>query len=260
MVRITIIEVRIITNTLLTLCYNINMIFNIFIADDDEKITSRLECYILDWADQYHQKINLQKENDLSKVAVESLIPYDLVILDIEIGSVNGIEFAKSLRKAGSDATIAFISNYSQYAVEGYSARAISYILKPINEEKIFSLLNDALYRIGDFSSKTIWFSQNGRKIFISTNSILYIESQRKKVDVYLKDKKESFVMPLQSLEPQLPNTSLIRCHRSYIVNIDYIRKLVGNDLYIEGDSAVIPIGTNYREDIKKRLLCKRGT
>lgn len=241
-------------------CYNENMIFNIFIADDDKTITQRLECYIHDWADQHHQKINLQKENDLSKVDVETLIPYDLIILDIEVGSVNGIEFAKSLRKAGSDASISFISNYTSYAVDGYSARAISYILKPIDEEKIFSLLNDVLSRIGDFSSKAVWFNQNGSKIFISTSSILYIESQRKKVDVHLKDKTESFVMPLQSLELQISNTSLVRCHRSFIVNIDYVRRFAGNDLFIDGASVAIPIGTNYREDLKKRLFSKRGT
>ena len=97
------------------------MKLNVFIADDDPKITQTLEYIIRDWEYQNRQKVNLQIKNDLKDVEVTSLIPYDLIILDIEIGSVNGIGFAKSLRNAGSDAAIAFVSNYEKYAIEGYS-------------------------------------------------------------------------------------------------------------------------------------------
>lgn len=234
------------------------MKLNIFIADDDPKITQTLECIIRDWEDQYRHEINLQTKNDLKNVEVTSLIPYDLIILDIEIGSVNGIEFAKALRQSGSDATIAFISNYEKYAIEGYSTHAISYLLKPLKPEKVFLLLDETFNRVGDYNSKTIWVSSGGNHRFISTSSILFITIFGKSMEIHLLDKVETYIMPLKSIDPQLPGTSLLRCHKSYIVNIEYVTCLSGNNLFVGPDEELIPIGRVYKESIKRQLLTKR--
>ena len=234
------------------------MKLNIFIADDDPKITQTLECIIRDWEDQYRHEINLQTKNDLKGVEVTSLILYDLIILDIEIGSVNGIEFARTLRQAGSDATIAFISNYEKYAIEGYSTHAISYLLKPVSPEKVFSLLDETFSRIGDYNSKTIWVSSGGSHRFISTSSILFITIFGKSLEIHLLDKVEAYIMPLRSIEPQLPGTSLFRCHKSYIVNIEYVTGMSGNNLFVGPDEEHVPIGRVYKEIVKKRLLNRR--
>ncbi|MBQ6148974.1 MAG: response regulator transcription factor [Oscillospiraceae bacterium] len=234
------------------------MKLNIFIADDDPKITQTLECIIRDWEDQYRHEINLQTKNDLKNVEVTSLIPYDLIILDIEIGSVNGIEFAKALRQSGSDAAIAFISNYEKYAIEGYSTHAISYLLKPLNPEKVFLLLDETFNRVGDYNSKTIWVSSGGNHRFISTSSILFITIFGKSMEIHLLDKVETYIMPLKLIDPQLPGTSLLRCHKSYIVNIEYVTGLSGNNLFVGPDEELIPIGRVYKENIKRQLLTKR--
>ena len=234
------------------------MKLNVFIADDDPKITQTLEYIIRDWEYQNRQKVNLQIKNDLKDVKVTSLIPYDLIILDIEIGSANGIGFAKSLRNAGSDAAIAFVSNYEKYAIEGYSTRAISYLLKPLSHDKVFPLLDDAFRRIGDYNSKTVWVSYGGNHRFISTSSILYITIFRKSLEIHLLDKVETYTVPLKSFEPQLPGTSLVRCHKSYIVNIEHVTGLSGNNLFIGPDEESIPIGRVYKDIMKKRLLSRR--
>ena len=234
------------------------MKLNIFIADDDPKITQTFEYIIRDWEDQYRHEINLQTKNDLKNVEIASLIPYDLIILDIEIGSVNGIEFAKALRQSGSDAAIAFISNYEKYAIEGYSTHAISYLLKPLNPEKVFLLLDETFNRVGDYNSKTIWVSSGGNHRFISTSSILFITIFGKSMEIHLLDKVETYIMPLKSIDPQLPGTSLLRCHKSYIVNIEYVTGMSGNNLFVGPDEELIPIGRVYKENIKRQLLTKR--
>jgi len=110
--------------------------------------------------------------------------------------------------------------------LEGYSAHAISYIMKPLDKQKIFSLLDETTKRIGDFNSKTISFSIGTNVKFISTKSIIFIRSFGRHVAVKLPGRTEDFVTAINAVEAQLPGTSLIRCHRSYIINTEIIEKI----------------------------------
>ena len=170
------------------------MDINVFIVDDDKSVTDSLEYLILDWADQHHQNIKYQIKNTLKGVDPLSVLPYDLVILDVLIGEDNGIEFARALRELGCDATIAFISSYNMYALEGYIAHAISYIMKPIEQRQLFSVLDEAEKRIGDFNSKTICFPFRSGYRFISTRSIIYISCLGKYTDAVLMIKPSAFL------------------------------------------------------------------
>lgn len=233
------------------------MKIDIIVVDDDRAITEKLRQIIAEWPEYYQHTINIRAENNLRNIDVATVAPYDLVILDVLIGEDNGIEFAKALRDAGSVATIAFISNHSRFALEGYSAHAISYIMKPLDKHKIYNLLDETTKRIGDYNSKTISFSIGTNIKFISTRSIICICSSGRHVEVKLPGKVEDFVTAISTVEAQLPGTSLIRCHKSYIINTDYVRGLSAGNLELEGVSEKIPIGRKYMETVKKKLLSK---
>ncbi|MBR0451320.1 MAG: response regulator transcription factor [Oscillospiraceae bacterium] len=235
------------------------MDINVFIVDDDKSVTDSLEYLILDWADQHHQNVKFQIKNTLKGVDPLSVLPYDLVILDVLIGETNGIEFAKTLRELGCDATIAFISSYNMYALEGYVAHAISYIMKPIEQNQLFSVLDETEKRVGDFNSKTICFPFRSGYRFISTRSILYISCFGKYTDVVLHDKTERFSVRIKDIEAQLPGTSLIRCHRSFIVNTNYVRRISSNMLELEGTADLVPIGRLYSDKLKQKLFGLEG-
>ena len=233
------------------------MKINIIIVDDDQAITEKLKQIISEWPEYYQHMISIRVENNLRNIDVATVVPYDLVILDVLIGEDNGIEFAKALREAGCVATIAFISDHSRFALDGYSAHAISYIMKPLDKQKIFSLLDETTKRIGDYNSKTILFGSDRNIKFISTRSIIYISSFGRHVEVKLPGKTEDFVTAISKVEAQLHGTSLIRCHKSYIINTDYVRGLSAGNLELEGVSEKIPIGRKYMEAVKRKLLSK---
>lgn len=233
------------------------MKINIIVVDDDYTIAEKLKQIIYEWPEYHQHTINIRAENSLRNIDVATVVPYDLVILDVLIGKDNGIEFAKALRDAGSVATIAFISDHSRFALEGYSAHAISYIMKPLDKQKMFSLLDETTKRIGDYNSKTISFSIGTNIKFISTRSIIYICSLGRHVGVKLPGRTEDYITAISTIEAQLPGTSLIRCHKSYIINIDYVRGLSTGKLELEGVPEKIPIGRKYIEAVKKKLLSK---
>ena len=230
-----------------------------FIIDDDRSVTELLTGIVRDWAAHRNKNVNIVTRNDLEEAIPTLVSAFDLVMLDIEIGEGNGIEFARSLRSLGSDATIAFISNFERYAIEGYSVHAVSYLLKPLKKEAVEALLDEAATRTGDLSSNSIRLSQNGRYRFISTGSILYIEVFNKKVTFHLIDKEESFYTTISSLEPQLTGTTLVRCHRSYIVNLEYIQEISSNYISLYQVDTRIPIGRSYLSSVKAQLFRKRS-
>lgn len=236
-----------------------SMELSVYIVDDDKTVTNQLSEIIKNWAIIKDLKVNTVIKNDLNEVIPSMIVPFDLVILDIRIGNKNGIEFARELRSTGSDATIAFISNYEQYAIDGYSVHAVSYLLKPLKKEKIEALLDEASSKAGDFASKSLRFSLNGKLVFIATDSIRYIDVFNKRITVHLIDKNETFYMSINSLENQLPTTSLVRCHRSYVINLNYIKEFTADQVYLLGIDKPIPIGRSYSKDIKRRLFQKRS-
>ena len=229
------------------------------IVDDDKAVTDSIEFIILEWAERNHCRINYQIKNTLKGVDPLSVLPYDLVILDVLIGDDNGIEFARTLRELGCDATIAFISSYNMYALEGYIAHAISYIMKPIEQRQLFSVLDEAEKRFGDFNSKTICFPFRSGYRFISTRSIIYISCLGKHTDAILHNKTERFSVRIKDIESQLPGTSLIRCHRSFIVNTNYVRRISSNMLELEGTTDLVPIGRLYSDKLKQKLFGLEG-
>lgn len=235
------------------------MNMNVLIVDDDQSVTKSIEFYIDEWAEINHHEVNYLSHTCLRDIDVLSVIHFDLVILDIIIGKDNGIEFARKLRESGSDSTIAFISNYSSFAIEGYTTHAISYVLKPIDRTRIFSVLDETEKRIGDYNSKTICFTYRSGHRIISTRSILYISSIGKHVDVKLTNKVERFIMPMKDIELQLYGSSLVRCHKSFIVNTNYISRISSNTIELEGSSDIIPIGRAYSENLKKKLFDIEG-
>ena len=233
------------------------MKLNIIVVDDDHSITEKLKQIIAEWPEYYQHTVSIRTENNLRNIDAAVVAPYDLVILDVLIGEDNGIEFAKALRDAGSVATIAFISDHSRFALEGYSAHAISYIMKPIDKHKVFSLLDETAKRIGDYNSKIISFSVGTNYKFISTRSIIYISSYGRHVEVKLACKTYDFVTSMAAIEAQLPGTSLIRCHKSYIVNTNFVRGFSSGFIELENVSEHIPVGRKYMEEVKKKLLSK---
>ena len=233
------------------------MKLNIYVIDDDIAITDQLSHLIFEWAADCAVTVNLITKNGLSEAVPEEVSCFDLVILDVMIGNKNGIEYAKSLRELGSHAVIAFISNFSQYAINGYSAHAVSYILKPLKTDAVYSLLDETVSDTGSRSDNRIHVSQNGKDIFISLDSILYIESFRNQVTVHMTNREESFYVSISSIEKQIRNTSLLRCHRSYIINLRYVREISYNNVYLYGIDTPIPLGRSFADGVRSRLLWK---
>ena len=177
----------------------------------------------------------------------------DLLILDIQMPQMTGIELVKSLR---SKPKVIFTTAYSEYAVEGFELDAIDYLLKPVAFDRFMKAVNkvkDGADRSTVAADDDFFFVKADKKLMkIHFNEILYIEGLKDYVIIKKEAGRVIALQTMKSLEAKLPSNIFMRVHRSYIVNIAKIKAVVGNSLELieNGKTKDIPIGKNYKDDL----------
>ena len=182
----------------------------------------------------------------------------DLIFLDIQMPELSGLEFARILPK---ETKIIFTTAFSQYAVDGYKANAIDYLMKPVSYDDFLAGANRALEwfrsirQSENASDDRFSFVKSEYKLVkIMFDDILYIEGLKDYVKIYLTDGREPVMslMNMKKIEESLPRPEFMRIHRSYIV---HMKKIEGIDRFrvVIGD-AVLPSSDSYKTTIQDYL------
>ena len=173
---------------------------------------------------------------------------FDLFFLDIRVpNEMSGMSLAREIYMHNDLTPIVFITNYAEYVYEGYTVNALRYIRKPFSEKDIFECL-DIVWKQWELCSKEyIVIETSSKTIRLSLSSIIYIEVMHHELIIHSASVAQniSFRLPLEKLLAQLPAESFPRCHRSYAVNLKYVRSF-GNAAITMSDGSLIPIGRNF--------------
>lgn len=159
----------------------------------------------------------------------------DIIFLDINIPSLDGVLLAKSISKFTKKPNIVFITAYKEHAVEAFEVEAFDYILKPYSESRIISMLKklETTYNNKkdnshiNFISNKINLWKNEKIIVVDINDIYYCVAQERITYVFTKDEKYSVNLCISDFYEKLPNDIFFKCHRSYIVNINKIKEII---------------------------------
>ncbi len=183
------------------------------------------------------------------KTIIESDI--DLVFLDIQMSELNGIEFA---RVVPQKCRIIFITAFAQYAVEGFRANALDYLLKPVSYSEFVEAANKALnwFQLNERAEANtdnqqyIIVKSEYKLMQIAVADILYIEGLKDYVRIFLENGTSVMsLMSLKTLEASLPSNKFIRVHRSFIVQTSKI-KIIERNRIVFGKQ-YIPISDTYK-------------
>lgn len=200
----------------------------------------------------------------------------DAVFLDIEMPKMNGIELAKQVAKIDRDIQVVFVTAYEQYALKAFEVSAVHFLLKPVTEDRLTQAI-DRIFRVkqintfsgninmpqftkGNTSRNDRVSVKDGDNTFIiKTADILYLKSENRKTIIVTKSGSYKSRTSLQTWENKLNELGFIRCHRSYIVNSDYILKLIHiigeyKELTLDYCDVNIPISRQYISNLKKKV------
>ena len=163
-------------------------------------------------------------------------IEVELLFLDIIMNETNGMKIARKLRDIQFKAPIIFLTAHADYAVESYEVYAAGYLLKPYDTNKLTLLLDEVLQRS---VQKRIAVKVKKQHRYLEINDIMYVESDKHVLNIHLKDSRViQTTEKLSELEKTINSKRLIRCHQSYLVNMEYIKDaktdfILSNDIRI---------------------------
>jgi len=176
----------------------------------------------------------------------------DILFLDINIGSISGIDLLRSLP---TPPLCIFTTAYREYAVEGFDLNIVDFLHKPFAFSRFLLSVNKALpllprknVDIQDY----LFIKENGRKIRIWFDQILYIEAFQEYIKIVGEDFKHLAYMRMKEIEGLLPENNFYRIHRSFIVNIHKVKVI--EDRAIHFQDAYIPIGAAYYTNFLNKL------
>jgi DNA-binding LytR/AlgR family response regulator len=163
---------------------------------------------------------------------------FDLIFLGVHMKSVSGIDVAHQLREDGIKVPIVFITTSPEHAVESYEVQASGYLLKPVDEQKLFTLMSRLMI---SEDRPRIALRCKGRKRFFFLDEIVWIESYKHMLFLHLQD--GSTVQTnnkLSCIEQELNDKRFLRCHQSYLINMDWVNDV--QDIFIMKDGSRVPI------------------
>ena len=176
-----------------------------------------------------------------------------LLILDIETGNKTGMELAQELRSRNDERSILFITGHEKYLSVGYEVRPVQFLLKPINWEKLKkAVLTD--WRL-HHSPQTLILKKGRQTVRIPFHTVLYVEAmENHRVKIGQSDGDEVFQSGLLELQQLLPADRFLRCHKSYLINLDHVKRM-DKTAFIMDNEYRIPIGRTYQKTSREAVL-----
>lgn len=179
----------------------------------------------------------------------------DLLFLDIQIpGELNGMALAKKIRLRDQTVSIVFVTNYADFVYEGYEVNALRYLKKPVRAEDISACMDIAYRRFSLLEQSKVSIVSREQRLVLPFSEIIYVESQSHYLQITLSEAKEKPIVRarLRDFATQLSPQLFVQSHRSYIVNLDHIRRFTRENLTMSNQDT-IPVSQTYASALKKK-------
>ena len=227
------------------------------ICDDERVHINELEEY-------FAQKEDLQIESEPFESGEALLDAYkqgqqsfDALFVDMEMGGMNGIETANAIRTIDERVIIVFVTSHEEYAIDCFQCSPLRFLKKPLQPEK----MNEALQAIEQQLSKkrvVVHLNFGKEQYRLYEDDIIYLESHNHKIDIYTVDETYVVNKNLNEMEDTLSANVFARAHKAFLVNLCYVRKIKGNEIYLRQCEHTIPLGRVYKSAFMKSYAHQR--
>lgn len=223
------------------------------ICDDSQTDAAYVETFLSAWAQERDLALHVERfpsaESFLFRYAEEKR--FDLLLLDIEMGQLDGVTMAKEIRRDNQDVQIVFITGYSDYIAEGYEVAALHYLLKPVNGDKLRAVLDRAVDKVRR-RERALTLEQGGEMVRILLGEIRYLEVCRNYVTVHAKGDYTT-KSTLSRLEEALDGR-FHRLGRSMVVNLEVVRRVTKTQVVLS-DGSVLPLPRGAYEGLNRAII-----
>ena len=178
---------------------------------------------------------------------------YQLAILDIELGEMNGIEVGDELNRLLPDCQIIYLTGYLDYAPEVYSTRHTYYVYKPTMEKHLPLALEKAVAALEELIHGRLVLPQKGEQLVLEKQTILYMERRLRTTIIHTTNGKMTASLPLGELLEMIGLPAFLRCHNSFAVSLDHAA-VFRRESFLMKDGTVVPISHSYYPAVREQF------
>ena len=226
------------------------MIRKIAVCDDEREILKQLSVYLGQIQKELGDEFVIFYYSSAADLV--AMMPRDIqiVLLDIGMSPMTGMEAARKLRAEGLDFTLIFITSMVEYALEGYDVHAFAFLSKPVLYPSLYHQLKEAFQRIDkEQSLKTVMvIDTNSGKETIDLSALVFAEVYQHETSFVFEHGRKTSMMPLAEVEKQTARYGFFRCHKSYVVNLKKISRIDFSTVTVTTGDAV-PISKYRRKE-----------
>lgn len=229
--------------------------YRLAVCEDDAAIRKELCalcCDILAEDGIVYEITEFSSAENLEEVLQEKGDCFDLLILDIQMEGITGMELAKSLRQQDNRVSILFVTGCEKYLLKGYEVQPIHFLLKPVKREALAQALRTD-WKL-NHKPKTVVLRTGNKTVCLSLGEIRYIESFNHNIVVHQSGEEHTYSLSLSEIEKQLPPGQFCRCHNSYLVNLDCVEQIGRTQLRLR-DAQTIPVGRAYYKGLQSAFI-----
>ena len=221
---------------------------NIAICDDNLEHINILEKELFEINKAHKIECDAyQSGESLIKAYKNSPERYDIVFLDMEMETLNGIETANAIREIDEYVIIVFITSHTEYMRESFKCSPFRFLLKPVDTEELKEVMGAVREKLSK-SKKVLTFNENKALHRIFCEDIIYCESRDHYVYIHTKDETYKLCKSLSDLYKSLDNTIIFRVHSSFVVNFHYIKIVKNSFIELYHCEEKVPISRSYRK------------
>lgn len=229
------------------------MAYRVAICDDSGADAEFVREILAQWAQQRQVSIQAEAfpsaERFLFRYAGDKA--FDILLLDIEMGAMDGVTMAKRVRQDNEAVQIVFITGYSDYIAEGYEVAALHYLMKPVNRDKLFAVLDRALEKRKQ-QERCLNLEAYGELVRIPFYEIRYLDVHQNYVTVHGK-RDYTVKRSLGEFEKEL-DRRFCRVGRGMIVNLTFIQRVTKTEVHLS-DGTVLPLPRGAYEPLNRAII-----
>lgn len=209
----------------------------IAVVDDEPLMRERMQSYLEQFGKQYGHAMNI-RVFPFSELFLTNYRPvFDIVLMDIDMPGMNGMEAARRMRQLDQRAVLIFVTNLAQYALQGYEVDATDFIVKPFSYEKFEQKLLRAVRRLPRSDRPYLILKVEDGSVMVSIDDIKYVEVQGHNVFYHTVREVYRVRGSLKETFKELNDPQFFICNKCYIVNLAYVAAVNGSDVVVDDES-----------------------
>lgn len=225
----------------------------IVICEDEKEQQELLKTYINQIFEVLSVKFKLEVFNSGEELLERYSKDTDILLLDIQMGQISGMDTARKIRVLDDKVEIIFITALIEYALEGYEVKAYRYLIKPVKYENLKENITNCIKEV-DIKNKYIMIKSQGSQTKLNINEITYIEVQKETITIHTLNEVYKINGTMSNIEKEVDCSRFFRCHKSFLVNLEHVKSIKQYVVILE-NSKEVPVSRYRFKETKDKFF-----